>query len=219
MTKSLTYSLILTCLVVFNSRASVPVSYSGKVSIDGINFDGQLKFKFTIYTAFNDLVWDSGSNPIEVPVSNGRYLVLLGGQGMRPLPASLFHENDELYVGVYADLPNDKIGLVKLGDLQRITAQPYALVAEMAKTADSVKVGAITTAQLNERILKYLKPEITQKPDIMGVALEGSAITIRSQVEGKYLSYQWYKNGQPIPGAIRSKYVINDVNKLSLIHI
>ena len=200
MTKSLTYSLILTCLVVFNSRASVPVSYSGKVSIDGINFDGQLKFKFTIYTASNDLVWDSGSNPIEVPVSNGRYLVLLGGQGMRPLPASLFHQNDDLYIGVHADLPNDKIGLVKLGDLQRITAQPYALVAEMAKTADSVKVGAIATAQLNERILKYLKPEITQNPDIMGVALEGSAITIRSQVEGKYLSYQWYKNGQPIAG-------------------
>jgi formylglycine-generating enzyme required for sulfatase activity len=215
MTKSLTYSLILTCLVVFNSRASVPVSYSGKVSIDGINFDGQLKFKFTIYTASNDLVWDSGSNPIEVPVSNGRYLVLLGGQGMRPLPASLFHQNDDLYIGVHADLPNDKIGLVKLGDLQPITAQPYALVAEMAKTADSVKVGAIATAQLNERILKYLKPEITQNPDIMGVALEGSAITIRSQVEGKYLSYQWYKNGQPIPGAIRSKYVINDVNKSS----
>jgi hypothetical protein len=44
---------------------------------------------FAIYTASNDMVWDSGSSAIEVPVSNGRYLVLLGGQGMRPLPASL----------------------------------------------------------------------------------------------------------------------------------
>ena len=129
--------------------------YAGKVSIDGINFDGQLKFMFAIYTASNDMVWDSGSDPIEVPVSNGRYLVLLGGQGMRPLPASLFHENDELYVGVYADLPNDDVGQVKLGELQRITAQPYALVAEMAKmadvansakVADSVKAGAVTPA-------------------------------------------------------------------------
>ena len=89
---------------------------------------------------------------------------------MRPLPASLFHENDELYVGVYADLPNDDVGQVKLGEFQRITAQPYALIAEMAKmadvansakvadsakTADSVKAGAVTTAQLNEQILKH----------------------------------------------------------------
>ena len=43
------------------------------------NFDGQLKFMFAIYTASNDMVGDM-SDPIEVPVSNGRYLVLLGGQ-------------------------------------------------------------------------------------------------------------------------------------------
>ena len=146
------YLLLLTLImgILGNAHASVPVPYAGKVSIDGVNFDGQLKFMFAIYTASNDMVWDSGSDPIEVPVSNGRYLVLLGGQGMRPLPASLFHENDELYVGVYADLPNDDVGQVKLGEFQRITAQPYALVAEMAKvadsakTADAVKAGAIS---------------------------------------------------------------------------
>ena len=169
------YLLLLTLImgILGNAHASVPVPYAGKVSIDGINFDGQLKFMFAIYTASNDMVWDSGSDPIEVPVSNGRYLVLLGGQGMRPLPASLFHENDELYVGVYADLPNDDVGQVKLGELQRVTAQPYALVAEMAKVADSAKAveaGAITTAQLNEQILKYLKPEITHTPQAPGSA-------------------------------------------------
>jgi hypothetical protein len=198
------------------------VPYAGKVSIDGKNYHGQLKFMFAIYTASNDLVWDSGGSAIEVPVSNGRYLVLLGGQGMRPLPASLFHENDELYVGVYADLPNDNVGQVKLGELQRITAQPYALVAEMAKMADSVKAGAvtkqmlgqdvlsdlnrtvtpemiqsssITTAQLNEQILKYLKPEITHSPQAPGLIFGGQTVTLLSQAEGKYLSYQWYKNG------------------------
>ena len=77
------------------AHASVPVTYAGKVSIDGKNYHGQLKFFFAIYSASNDMVWDSGSDPIEVPVTNGRYLVLLGGQGMRPLPTSLFHENDE----------------------------------------------------------------------------------------------------------------------------
>ena len=33
---------------------------------------------------------------------------------MRPLPASLFHENDELYVGVFAvPVPNEIVGQVK----------------------------------------------------------------------------------------------------------
>ena len=102
--------LVLSLVVVVSfSHGSVPVPYAGKVSIDGQNYHGQLNFTFAIYTASNDLVWDSGSSAIEVPVTNGRYLVLLGGQGMRPLPASLFHANDELYVGVYADLPNDNV--------------------------------------------------------------------------------------------------------------
>jgi formylglycine-generating enzyme required for sulfatase activity len=224
-------ALCLSFLLPF-AHASVPVPYAGKVSIDGKNFHGQLKFMFAIYTASNDMVWDSGGSAIEVPVTNGRYLVLLGGQGMRPLPASLFHENDELYVGVYADLPNDNVGQVKLGELQRITAQPYALVAEMAKMADlansakiadSVKAGAvtpemiqsssITTAQLNEQILKYLKPEITHMPQAPGLVFDGQTVTLLSQAEGKYLSYQWYKNGQPIAGATGDRYVIQDINK------
>ena len=207
------YLLLLTIImsILGNAHASVPVPYAGKVSVDGVNFDGQLKFMFAIYTASNDMVWDSGSDPIEVPVSNGRYLVLLGGQGMRPLPASLFHENDELFVGVYSDLPNDDVGQVKLGEFQRITAQPYALVAEMAKmadvansatsaetakvadsakTADAVKAGAvtpqmiqsssITTAQLNEQILKYLKPEITHTPQAPGLIFGGQTVTLLS---------------------------------------
>ena len=147
------------------AHASVPVPYAGKVSINGVNFNGQLSFVFAIYNPSNSKLWDSGSNPIEVPVTNGRYLVLLGGQGMTPLPASLFHQNEELYVGVSADLPNDKIGPVKLGEFQRITAQPYALVAEMAKMADSAKAveaGAISKSMLGQDVLSDLNRTVTK---------------------------------------------------------
>jgi len=41
----------------------------------------------------------------------------------------------------------------------------------------------------------------------------GQTVTLLSQAEGKYLSYQWYKNGQPIAGATDDRYVIEDVNK------
>ena len=156
-------ALCLSFLLSF-AHGSVPVPYAGKVSIAGKNFHGQLKFMFAIYTTSNDMVWDSGGSAIEVPVSNGRYLVLLGGQGMRPLPASLFHENDELYVGVYADLPNDNVGQVKLGELQRITAQPYALFAETAKIADfakAVEAGAISKSMLGQDVLSDLNRTVT----------------------------------------------------------
>ena len=96
--KGLLSFIILFFFATSASQASVPVPYAGKVSIDGKNFHGQLKFMFAIYTASNDMVWDSGSDPIELPVSNGRYLVLLGGQGMRPLPASLFHEKPRMRI-------------------------------------------------------------------------------------------------------------------------
>ena len=92
------YLLLLTLImgILGIAHASVPVPYAGKVSINGVNFNGQLSFVFAIYNPSNSKLWDSGSNPIEVPVTNGRYLVLLGGQGMTPLPASLFHQNEEL---------------------------------------------------------------------------------------------------------------------------
>jgi formylglycine-generating enzyme required for sulfatase activity len=91
-----------------------------------------------------------------------------------------------------------------------------ATSAETAKVADSAKAveaGAITTAQLNEQILKYLKPEITHTPQAPGLIFGGQTVTLLSQAEGKYLSYQWYKNGQPIAGATGDRYVIEDINK------
>ena len=52
------------------AHGSVPVFYAGKVSIDGVNYHGKLKFMFAIYTASNDLWWDNGGSAIKVPVTN-----------------------------------------------------------------------------------------------------------------------------------------------------
>ena len=71
---------------------------------------------------------------------------------------------------------------------------------------------SITTAQLNEQILKYLKPEITLAPQAPGLIFNGQTITLHSRAEGKYLTYQWYKNGQAIAGADKKRHVIEDVN-------
>jgi formylglycine-generating enzyme required for sulfatase activity len=199
-----------------------------------VNYDGDAQFTFSLQTKDGKTRWRNGSkkdDSIKVRVRNGFYTVLLGGQGMNVLPPQLFLDYDELYLKVRFDNGDGK-GLRHLEPDQRITATPRALVAEVAKTAktadvaqtaNSVKSGGvtgsqiknntITTAQLNEQILKYLKPEITLSPQAPGLVFHGQTITLHSRAEGKYLNYQWYKNGQPINGATGKRFVIQDVNK------
>ena len=214
-------SFILSTVFVWSVN---PVPYSGKISIRGVNYDGDAQFTFSLQTKDGKTRWRNGNkkdDSIKVRVRNGFYNVLLGGQGMNPLPPQLFLDYDELYLKVRFDNGDGK-GLRHLEPDQRITATPRALVAEVAKVANSVKTGGvtgsqiknntITTAQLNEQILKYLKPEITLAPQAPGLVFNGQKVTLHSRAEGKYLKYQWYRNGQPIAGADKKKYEIPNVN-------
>jgi formylglycine-generating enzyme required for sulfatase activity len=79
-------------------------------------------------------------------------------------------------------------------------------------TATDIAANTITTAQLSESILKYLRPEITSSPQAPGLVFGGQSVTLASQAEGKYLTYQWNRNGQPIAGATGASLVISDVN-------
>ena len=199
--------------------------------------------------------WRNGvdaNESIRVFVVNGRYSVMLGGQGMNPLPPELFLQHDELYLSVSFDKGD---GPRTLGPEQLITATPRALVAEVAKVAEKLQItsdmlgcgpnwmqnqtcfrpdvlsdlnpyrtqpssitanemaqNTITTAQLNEQILKYLKPEITLSPQAPGLIFGGQTVTLLSQAEGKFLTYQWQRNGQPIAGATGKSFSISEVN-------
>ena len=76
------------------------VPYSGKLSINGVNYDGSAQLAFSLYDSKGNTQWRNGSKrdiTISVPVKNGRYTVLLGGQGMNPLPPELFLDHNELY--------------------------------------------------------------------------------------------------------------------------
>jgi hypothetical protein len=67
--------------------ASPPVPFSGKVAIDGVNFHGTAQFAFAIRDHAGAVHWRNGAtanDAINVSVFNGRYVVLLGGQGMNP---------------------------------------------------------------------------------------------------------------------------------------
>ena len=79
-------------------------------------------------------------------------------------------------------------------------------------TANEMAQNTITTAQLNEQILKYLKPEITLAPEAPGLIFNGQSINLSSQAEGKFLTYQWQHNGQAIAGATAPSFSISEVN-------
>ena len=94
--------LAASCLV-----AAPPVPFSGKLAVDGKNFHGTALFAFSLVDGEGAVHWkhaQENNATIENFVLNGRYLVLLGGQGMQSLPANLFLENDNLFLRVRVDL-------------------------------------------------------------------------------------------------------------------
>ena len=152
-----------------------PVPYSGKVTISGVNYNGEANFTFSLHDGNGTIAWQNGQTPnstIQVRVHNGRYTVLLGGQGMNALPPQLFLDFEELYLKVRFD-NGDGNGLRHLAPDQPITATPRALVAEVAKiakaadtaqvaqTANSVKAGAINKQMLGQDVLSDLNRTVT----------------------------------------------------------
>ena len=256
--------------------SATPVPYSGKIDIQGVNYYGEAEFAFSLHDGNGTTHWRNGNQPgetLKVAIRNGRYNVLLGGQGMTSLAPQLFLNQDKLYLKVEVDTGDGK-GLRHLAPDQLITATPRSLVADIAKVAELAKVSetvsngaitrdmlsaevradlnssgsstpmtpqsgsiarsmlasdiladlnrtvtsseiaanTITTAQLNEQILKYLKPEITVSPQAPGLIFGGQSLSLTSQAQGKYLTYQWQRNGQPIAGATGPSFSISDVN-------
>ena len=297
-------------LPLFALWSSPPVPYYGKVAIRGVNYHGSAQFQFSLRDANGTEHWRNGADAnesIRISVVNGRYSVMLGGQGMNPLPPQLFLQHEELYLSVSFDKGE---GPRSLGPDQLITATPRALVAEVAKVAEVARIAkrlsgeitsdmlspevrsrldanqsdisigpitremlsaevradlnksaptitsitrdmlpfdvlsdlnrtvtkqmlgqdvlsdlnrtvtanemaqnTITTAQLNEQILKYLKPEVIKHPKALGPVFNRQKVVMEGKYSGKFLSYQWYKDGQAIPGATERKFVIHDLNK------
>jgi hypothetical protein len=160
----LKYFTCLTPLFYFSLLASPPVPFSGKLAVDGTNFHGSAIFSFSIVDQEGTEHWrhaEEQDSTIEIFVLNGRYVALLGGQGMLPLPADLFLKEKSLSLRVSVDL-QDGQGMRLLFPDQQITSTPYALAAELAQLAeratiaDGVNTGSITASMLQPELLEDL---------------------------------------------------------------
>ena len=160
--------LLLSFLFSLSLWPATPVPYSGKIDIRGVNYFGEAQFAFSLHDGNGTTHWRNGNQPketIKVTIRNGRYNVLLGGQGMNSLPPELFLNHDKLYLKVEFDNEDGEV-LRHLAPDQLITATPRALVADIAKVAEVAHVaetvgnGAITRDMLSPDILDDLNATI-----------------------------------------------------------
>ena len=99
----------------------------------------------------------------------------------------------------------------KDGNVSAGTPLVQAEVADGSVTASKLANNTITTSQLNEQILKYLKPEITAQPQAQTVYGDTNA-SFSVTAEGKFLTYQWKKDGSNLTGETNSTLNITDAN-------
>ncbi|HYT59199.1 MAG TPA: hypothetical protein VEL06_03455, partial [Haliangiales bacterium] len=144
--------------------AQVPqlINFQGRVTVDGVNFNGTGLFKFALVNGDGGAtIWsndgtgaDGGepTNAVAIPVSQGLYAVLLGDTtltNMTPISAAVF-TNIDVRLRIWFN--NGTNGFQQLSPDQRIAAVGYAMMA--ANVADgmitSVKLaeGAVTSGKL-----------------------------------------------------------------------
>jgi hypothetical protein len=111
---------------------------------------------------------------------------------------------------VVADI-NATIGLDRLSSEIISKLEQNATITNGSVTGSKMADGAITTDKLNEQILKYLKPEITSQPQAQTVYADTNA-SISVTAEGKYLTYQWKKDGADLTGETNATLNITDAN-------
>ena len=207
-------SKLLTFFSLLPHLFSASVPYAGKVSIDGVNYHGEAIFAFEIMDKEGTVHWRNGEavqDGISIFVRNGRYSVELGEQGTKPLSEDLFLLKPELYLKVRIDLKDGK-GYRHLAPDQRIGSTTHALSAEVARR---LLPGSVSDDMLNERFRKYA--EATFKPRVIkpfqDLSLtEGDSINVEANVEGEYLSYRWYKNGELLHDQIGSELSFAKLN-------
>jgi formylglycine-generating enzyme required for sulfatase activity len=198
------------------------LNYAGQVKVDGQAFNGTGHLKFALVSPSGDTTYwsqdgssvDGGepSGSVSVQVRGGLYSILLGNtaiDGMGAIEPSLFSTHSDLHLRVWF---NDGVnGFERIVPDRPFASVPYALSAG----SSNIQSGSITTNQLNEQILKYLRPEITQNPVLAKdreQVYSGQTITLSSDAEGKFLSYQWLKDGEPVAGATNREFTITDAN-------
>ena len=149
--------------------------------------------------------------------------------GTLPFPTgNIVVVNNKLYLKTGATLSGVYSDKVYAADLNASIAGVYDLyhkdgiasagtplvqaeVADGSVTTAKIASNTITTSDLSEQILKYLKPEITAQPQPQTVYADSNA-SFSVTAAGKYLTYQWKKDSSNLTGETNATLNITDAN-------
>ena len=126
-------------------------------------------------------------------VLNDRVYVVAGKRGSSGVSNKVYAADLNASVAGVYDLYR------KDGNASAGTPLVQAEVADGSVTTAKIASNAITKSELSEQILKYLKPEITAQPQATTIYAGGDG-SVSFSAEGKYLTYQWKKDGVDLEG-------------------
>ena len=70
---------------------------------------------------------------------------------------------------------------------------------------------SVTVSKIHPDLVKYFLPEISNQPTSSS-ALKGTGAILSSSASGKYLTYQWQKDGADLIGETNATLILSDVN-------
>ena len=138
-----------------------------------------------------------------------------GAAGIAPGSVTLNMLGSDVQASLSGTIDRSRLPADIIADLNRTITLSDLAPEVVADLNDSVGPGTITTTQLNEQILKYLRPEVVRSPALpqnRERVYTGQSVTLSADAEGKYLTYQWLRDGQDIPGATNKEFTITDAN-------
>jgi hypothetical protein len=107
------------------SLSAAPVPYSGKVAINGANFQGDAQFTFALRDAHGTTHWRNGADAkasVTLNVDRGLYVCLLGGNTMNDFPAGANRTIWGTKKAIAVPLPLERLSVV--GHVRRVDTHP-----------------------------------------------------------------------------------------------
>jgi hypothetical protein len=71
--------------------------------------------------------------------------------------------------------------------------------------------GSISTAKMDPNLVRYFIPEISVNPAAVSI-IQGTGTTLSVQANGKFLSYQWQKNGANLAGETNANLFLSNAS-------
>ena len=123
---------------------------------------------------------------------------------------------DQLSPGVRAELnrtiERSNLSADILNDLNRtISLSMLGQDVLNELNSSSLSSGSITPGSLHPNLTRYFLPEITSVPTSLSI-LQGDSTSLSVQASGKFMTYQWYRNGVAIEGATQPTLSLQDLN-------